>query len=63
MSIINFMGGVEGPKRYHTDNILASGPAYHFVSGCLVGLSLLGVGLGGVLIWLRKWTMQDATTE
>ena len=53
MSIFNFMGGIEGPKRYHTDNILASGPAYHFVSGCLLGLSLLCIGVGGVLVYLH----------
>lgn len=48
------MSTTKGPVRYHTDNILASGPAYHFVSGCLLGLSLLSIGLGSVLIWIHE---------
>jgi len=53
MPITNFMGG-KGPERYHTDNVLASGFAYHLVSGCLLGLSLLSVGLGSVLVWAHN---------
>lgn len=54
MSIMNFMGGGNGPTRYHTDNILASGPAFHFAAGCVLALSLLSIAMGSVLIWIHE---------